>query len=330
MHTFDFDKMCKESRRALSAATCSPRKAVIIHSGVTVGVSLLLMLLSYWLDVSIAQTGGLGGIGTRTVLETVKSVLQAVNMILMPFWAIGYFRIVLQWSRWENGEYGTLLSGFRYFGVVLRLQIFQLVIFLGLAILGSYAGSAIFMLTPGARTIMELTQQMTQSGVTDPYAIMESEAYMAAMQPMIPYMVVAAVVVVAPFAYRLRFAQFALMDNPKQGALRALIKSWRMTRKRCVALLKLDLQFWWYHLAVVLITALCYGDMLLPLVGIELGIGADVAMFAFYIAALVCEFGLHVWKRNEVFTVYALAYGQLMQPQPEKPQIQPKRVPWTY
>lgn len=331
MNCFDFSKMRADGRRALAAATAyPPRRAVMLHSGVTIGVSLLLFAMGYLLDMGIEQTGGLSGIGTRTVLETVKSVLQTANMLLLPFWSIGYYRMSLQWSRWEQADVRTLFSGFRCFGPVLRLYILQSLLYAVLGIAAGYAGGAVFMLTPGAESLFALTQELVNSGVTDANAIMESEAYMEAVMPMIPYMVVAAAVVILPAAYRLRFAQFALMDNPRMGALRAMIKSWRMTRKRCLPLLKLDLRFWWYHLAMVLITVLCYGDALLPMVGIDLGISAEVAMLGFYIAALLCEFGLHVWRRNEVFTVYALAYDQLGQPQTEVPAPKPERVPWTY
>lgn len=330
MATFDFARMQVEGRIALDNASYPPRKLIMVHSGVTIGVSLVLSVLSYLLDMGIAQTGGLGGIGTRTVLETVQSLLMTANMFLLPFWAIGYIGAVLHWTRRETADLGTLLSGFRCLRWVLRLLFIQGLVYVFLGIVGGYAGAAVFLLTPGAQPLYALTQEMVDAGITDPYAIMENEAYVSASMAMAPYMLAGAAVLIAPVAYRLRFAEFALMDDPQQGALWAILCSWRMTRKNCLSLLKLDLRLWWYHLAVLLIAVLGYGDLLLGMAGIELGIGEDAAMFAFYVAGLLCEFGLYVWKKNEVFAVYALAYDQLAAPREEPPKPQPKNVPWSY
>lgn len=329
MASFDFTRMRVRGRVALDQASYPPRKLIMIHSGVTIGIGLLLSVLSYLLDMGIAQTGGLGGIGTRTILETAQSLLETASMILLPFWSIGYIRTVLHWTRREDADLTTLLSGFRCLGPVMRLLFVQGIVYVFLGIVGAYAGAAVFLMTPSAQPMYTLMQELTEAGITDPYAMMENEAYVSASMDMAPYMMVAAAIIIAPVAYRLRFAQFALMDVPRQGALRAMVQSWRLTRKNCLSLLKLDLHFWWFYLAQVLILGLNYGDMLLGMAGIELGISADASMFAFYIAALLCEFALYVWKKNEVFAVYALAYDQLNTPQEEATKPQPKNVPWS-
>lgn len=311
MVSFDYGRLRAEGRAALDAAAYSPRKMIMIHSGVNVGLGLLLLAMSYLLDMGVAQTGGLSGVGTRTILETVRSLLESANMIFLPFWTFGYLRVVLNWMRREEAVPVTLLSGFRCMGAVLRLMILQGVLYAVLGLIGGYAGVIVFMLTPGARPLYALIQQMVQAGVTDTSVIMETSVYQAASEAMVPYMLVCGMLLLLPLAYRLRFAKFAVMDMPRIGALRAMVGSWRLTRRNCVSLLKLDLRFWWYHLAGLLIMVLGYGDMLLPLVGIDLNLGADAVMFIFYIAALVCEFGLYVWKKNEVQIVYAMAYQQL-------------------
>lgn len=330
MTSFDVTRMRVQGRVALDNASYPTRKLIMIHSGVTIGVGLLLSVLSYLLDMGIAQTGGLGGIGIRTVLETAQSLLQTANVLLLPFWSIGYIRTMLQWTRREEADLTTLLFGFRCLGPVLRLMILQGAIYVFLGMMGAYAGAAFFLTTPSAQPIYVLMQELAESGVTDPYALMENEAYVSASMAMAPYMAAVAALIIIPVAYRLRFAQFALIDQPRQGALRAMVQSWHMTRKSCGKLLKLDLHFWWFYLAEGLIMLLGYGDLLLGMLGISLNIDADVAMFAFYVAALLCEFGLYVWKKNEVFAVYALAYDQLNAPQEEPTKPQPRNVPWNY
>lgn len=329
MASFDYTRMRVQGRVALDQASYPPRKLIMIHSGVTIGIGLLLSVLSYLLDMGIAQTGGLGGIGARTILETVKSLLEAGSMILLPFWSIGYIRVILNWTRREDADLNTLFAGFRCLGPVMRLLFVRGILYLFLGIVGAYAGSAVFLLTPGAQPLYALMQELTEAGITDPYELMENEAYVSASMAMAPYMVGAAALIIVPVAYRLRFAEFALMDAPRQGALRSMVQSVRMTRKNCAQLLKLDLHFWWFYLAEGLILALNYGDLLLGMAGVELAISADAMMFAFYIAALLCEFALYVWKKNEVFAVYALAYDQLNVPREAPPKPQPKNVPWS-
>ncbi len=328
MTSFDFKRMQVQGRLALDGASYPARKLMMIHSGVSVALGLLLSVLGYWLDMGIAQTSGLGGIGARTILETAQSLLQGASLFLLPFWSIGYIRVILHWVRREDADVSTLLSGFRCLGPVLRLMTLQGAVYLFLAVVGAYAGASIFFMTPGAQALYTVLAELTEAGITDPAALMENEVYMAASMAMAPYMFAGGALLIAPVAYRLRFAEFALMDQPGRGALLALVTSWRMTRRNCWQLLKLDLHFWWFYLAQVLIAVLDYGDVLLSGVDMELGVSADVAMFAFYIAALVCEFALFVWKKNEVFAVYALAYDQLIAPQEEPPKPQPKRVPW--
>ncbi len=331
MTSFDYGRLRAEGRAALNAAAYSPRKMILIHSGVSIGLGLLLSVISYLLDMGIAQTGGLGGIGTRTVLETIRSLLESTNMVFLPFWTFGYIRVVLNWMRREDAVPATLLSGFRCMGAVLRLMILQGVLFALVGIIGGYAGAGVFMLSPGARPLYQMIQEMIQAGVTDTSAIMETPIYQAASVAMEPYMLVGAVLIILPLAYRLRFAKFALMDEPRIGALRAMLKSWRITRRNCWPLLKLDLRFWWYHLAGLLIMALGYVDVLLPLAGLELDLGGDAAMVIFYIAALLCELILHVWKKNQVQIVYTLAYEQLTMPWAEMPVMQQwGNIPWRY
>ena len=63
MASFDFKRMQVQGRMALDQASYPHRKLIMIHSGVTIGVGLVLSVLSYLLNMGIAQTGGLGGMG---------------------------------------------------------------------------------------------------------------------------------------------------------------------------------------------------------------------------------------------------------------------------
>ena len=144
MASFDFKRMQVQGRMAMDQASYPPKKLIMIHSGVTIGVGLVLSVLSYLLDMGIAQTGGLGGIGARSILETIQTLLETVNMILMPFWSIGYIRVLLHWTRREDADGSTLLHGFRCLRPVMRLLFLQMILYVLLGLMACYAGAAVF------------------------------------------------------------------------------------------------------------------------------------------------------------------------------------------
>lgn len=334
MATFNYKQLRADANAAVAGFGKTAVKLIAVHAGITVGANLILSILSYVLDMGIAQTGGLSDIGTLALLETVQQFLQTVVNIALPFWQMGYVFAALQMARGHSADSVNLLTGFRHIGPVLRTHILRWVIYFALIMLGAQIACYIFMLTPAARNLMavmeEILASMESSETLDYAALLNNEAYMQAMIPAIPYMLIGALLPLIPFLYRMRMMDFVLMEEPRKGAFYAFGKSMRLTRKKCWALFKLDLHFWWYYLLQVLTVALLYGDVLLPMVGVELDMNADLAVFLFYGLALVCEFCLYVWKKNQVTATYALLYDQLCQPEIPVPKPSPTNVPWNY
>ena len=75
---------------ALAQAPRNPKRIILIHTAVSLVIMLLVAVLDYVLSGQIENTGGLSGLGTRSVLTTVQSILQMVQMAVLPFWEIGY------------------------------------------------------------------------------------------------------------------------------------------------------------------------------------------------------------------------------------------------
>lgn len=317
MASFDYSNLRAEARNALDRQADTAKRLVMIHSGVVIGLGLVLSVLSYLLNMGIEETGGLGGISTRAVLETLQTVLSFANLVLIPFWTLGYTYMILSVSQGTPVGTSSLFWGFQHWGVVLRSLLLQGVVYFVLAMVGAQIAGVVFMMSPASRSLLELVEEMMAAGVTDPYAMLDEQTYLALGMQMLPFVLVGMLVLIVPVFYRLRFTDFALARNPEQGAIRAMLTSFRLTRKQSLAIFKLDLRFWWFYLAQLLIAALGYGDQLLPILGVNLGIGADAAMFLFYTAGLVCEFGLYVWLKNQVSGTYALAYDQLSTTEPE-------------
>ena len=61
---------------------------VFVHTAITAGASLLLMLLS-WLSSSINPGGGLSNMDAQNLLSTGQTMLQFAIGILSPIWEAG-------------------------------------------------------------------------------------------------------------------------------------------------------------------------------------------------------------------------------------------------
>ena len=312
---------------ALRAAPNDPKKLILLHSAAALALSLLLTVVDYLLEYAIADTGGLGGLGTRSVLSTLQSCLMLSQLVLLPFWQVGYTYVTLKFARKEEAMPADLCHGFRLFLPVLRLLLLQGMLYLGIGFVASQIGAFLFMLTPWAAPMMEATMDMMYGGgsIEDMNYAMEQMMAAGAVPLTICYCLVFAALSI-PFFYRLRMAQLILLDEPEKGALYAMRSSWRMTKGSASALLKLDLSFWWFYLLELLITAICYADKLLALLGIALPVDATFAFFATFVLYLLAQLALYWWRKNEVDTTYAVFYNALKQP--KEAADTPQNLPW--
>lgn len=302
--------ICAAAQRDLSQ-TPGHRNVALLWAGVAAAAGLLGSLLSFFLDSRIAQTGSLDGIGLRSILSTVQLAVSSFTMIALPFWNIGHTAAALEISRSQQAKTDLLLEGFRRFGPVLRYQLLQVILIFVLAVASINVGNVLFSLTPMALPLtmqmMEIMENMSASPdyVPDP-AVME-----ALLKGTVPLLIGCAVLFLVLYilvAYRLRLVPWLLMDEPRCGALAAVASSVRRMRGCCLSLFLLDLRFWWFYLAEVLIAALCYGDLLLPLLGVSLPFSQDAAYFLFYVAAMVAQVALYGYAKNRLAVTYAEFY----------------------
>lgn len=301
-----------------SSAACSladaqnPKKIIFIHTGIILLVSLLLALINYLLEQQIGNTGGLSGIGARSVLSTVQSVLNLTRTIALPFWQMGYVFYTLKVAQGTDVGTDGLSEGFRRFGPVLRLKLLTAGIFFLVAIASSYISNAIFMLTPWSGPVFEALLPL-MSGAMDESATMGiyDSLPMSSVIPMMVIFFICFIVVFLFVFYRYRLAELWLMDHPGKGAFAALRNSRHMMSGSCIALLKVDLHFWWFFLLDALVTAVSLGDLLLKAAGIPLPFSETAAFYIFPVAALLLQLALYVWKKNDVSVTYAHVYVAL-------------------
>ena len=86
----------QRAHEALESASYDPQKMVLIHTGAASIVTLLTAAVSFLIQDGISGTGGLSGIGLRTMLSTAGSVLQNITNLVLPFWAFGYLIFILK------------------------------------------------------------------------------------------------------------------------------------------------------------------------------------------------------------------------------------------
>lgn len=308
---------------ALIAAPGNPKRLALIYLGGITGLSLLLTLGDYLIGTQVANTGGLANMGLRSILQTVREILPIVQMFLLLCLEYGYVSVVLGFARKQETDLKTLLNGFYRFGPVFRFTLLQTLVYSLIGILAVWVGFQVFLITPFSGPLYELLEPMISGGVVDERAMMAMDPALAAtiVESCIPLFVSVAVlyfVILVPVFYSFRMARFVLMDEPRQGAWASMVDSWNLMKKNRFHLFKLDLSFWWYYLLQMLAMALCYGDLLLPLVGIPLPWSAELSYFLFYAAYLLCQFVLCFFALNKVEVTYALCYETLRQP-PEEP-----------
>ena len=312
---------------ALAQAPRNPKRIILIHTAVSLGIMLLVAVLDYVLSGQIENTGGLSGLGTRSVLTTVQSILQMVQMAVLPFWEIGYLYAAMKMAVKEPAEPGTLLEGFRHFGPIFRVMLLKGLIFLVLGFVCTYVATQIFVMTPLSTPMLEAMAPV----LNDP-TLMESAAGEEALMQvvdqalddaMLPLLIITGILlclVYIPISYRLRLVNYSVLENPREGALVAFRRSFRLMRGNCLEMFLLDLSFWWYYLLQILINLVCYGDLILSLAGVSLPWSGELSFFLFYILALAGQFVLYFLARNKVEVTYVTAYHVLSpyRPQQEK------------
>ena len=308
-------RLKQDTAKALSQAAYDPRRLALLHSGVALGASLILTVVSFVLTRQVDSTGGLAGIGTRTVLQSVQTVLQLVLTMAMPFWEVGFLFCAISMARGRQTAPADFTQGFRRFGPFLRLFLLQLAVYLLIGMLAIQVASMIFMLTPFAERMLQIIETLSQDTAFIQTG-MPSEAPMEEMmQAAVPIYIILGIVflvVAIPVFYRLRLSRYILLEEDQPGALAAMVRSSRYMRGSCVAFLKLDLSFWWYYLLQGLCGVIAYADVLLPALGIGLLFDGDMAFFLFYGVYVAANLALAWRVRSSVETTYAMAYDSLL------------------
>lgn len=293
-------------------ASASQKQIVLIYVALALGLTALVTVLNHVLDLQIENFGGLSNLGKKTMLSSVQSMLPMAQSILTMCLDVGYVAAMLRIARGMYTSPQTLRLGFDRFWVLLRCSIFKGLILTGVAFGSMYTGIMIFMLTPLAEPVVEIvTPLMSQMSLLDSAVMIDDATYAQLVRAMLPCFAFGGVMLLilgGPIFYSFRMVNYVIIDKPAMGALMALRESKKMMRGHRLQLLKLDLTLWPYYLASGAALVVCYGDVILPMLGVELPVSEMVAFFGFYALYMAASFCVHYFLRNRAEVSYALAY----------------------
>lgn len=297
------------------------KKIVLIYAAVTLGLSGLVTLINYLLGLRIDQLSGLSNLGTRNVLSTIQAMTPIALSLVTMCIEVGYLAAMLRIARGQYVSENTLRLGFDRFWVLLRCSLFKGMFYTAALFVSLYFGIMLFMVLPISDPAVEvLTPYLSQVSALSGEVVLDDAAYAQFAQAVWPAYLICGVIFAAaavPMWYSFRMVNYVIIDKPGLGAMAALRESKRMMKGSRISLLKLDVSLWWYYLALLLAQAVCYGDVILPLLGMTLPGNADLWYFVFLVVYLAVLFAVYYFLRSRVEVSYALAYDSI---KPEEPQ----------
>ena len=269
MTFYDIPGIRAQAASQVQEHRASTRKLVLIYCGVLALVSLGGNILTVLLDSGMGSTGGLDGIGMRSVLQSVQRMLYYITAFFGPFWGAGFVYAMLQLVRGRSPRPVDLTEGFRRFGRILMATVYQALVLIGLALL---------LPTVASMTIF--------AAVEDPLVL---TALILGL-----FLGVAVCVL-----YSFRMATYLMMER-KIGGVAALQLSRLMMRGRKRQFLKLDLSYWWYYVLSMLVTVVAYLDVFMQQLEIPLPMGETEMFFVTLVIYLILNTLLSLWKKCEV------------------------------
>ena len=292
--------------------SASQQKIVMIYAALTLGLMLLVTVTNYVLGMQMDNFGGLSNLGKRTMLSSLQSMLPVVQSLVIMCLDLGYLAAMLRIARGMYTSPQTLRLGFDRFWLLLRCGIFKGLIMTGVTFVSMYLGIMIFVLTPFSKAAVEIIAPIiSQVSLLNTEIVIDDVTYGLLMEAMLPAFGICGVLLLilgGPMYYNFRMVNYIIIEKPAIGAMMALQESKKMMKGHRLQLLKLDLSFWWYYLATGVAMVICYGDILLPMLGLELPVPEVVSFFGFYVLYLAVSFGVHFFLRNRVEVCYGLVY----------------------
>lgn len=291
------------------AAGRDPKRVVLVFAGLCGLISGIVTLLSFYLSSQMSKTGGLDALESRSILTTAEAVLPIFQLVVTLCLNYGYLHAMMRISRGLYADHHDLKTGFHLFGPIFRFVLLQTLIYLAIGVL-SYNASTVFMsLSPwGEKLMASITALMDEAAATGSVSRIDPIVYILLIVWLVVFSVISLFV-----SYRLRMTNYILLDNPRSGALYALLSSIRMMRGNSMKLFKLDLSFWWYYVLTFAVTLAGMGDVILMILGIPLPFSPNAVSLLFFGLYLLLQFAVCCFAMNKVELTYIHTYEALQE-----------------
>ena len=298
------------------------KKLLLIYCGVIAVLTLGVPALDLFLSDQIGTTGGLAGMRLRTVLQTIREILNLVNQFFGYFWSAGFVIAMMAMVLGREPQTRDLTGGFRRFFRVLGHIAFEFLFVVILMVAAGNLAAMLFSMSPqGGALVRELTAITSNPNLLTPEGLLNVDLIpMDLLAAIALPMTIITMVIFLPLyiwlSYGFRLSLYLLLDGTAPSAFQARFMSLRLMRGHKWSMLKLDLSFWWYYLLVTVITAVGYLDVILSLAGIPLPMDETVMFFGTIAAYCVLITALSLWKKAQVEASYVLAYEAIAHPEP--------------
>lgn len=278
------------------------REWIWIHSAVAVGASVLVMLLNEVIN-NITPGGGIRNMNLHSLLATIQVVVQLAVSIGLIFWNVGLINGALCFTKNQSVELSSFMEGFRRFGPVLICRLFRTLYLFAGWMLGSFLGAFAVSFLPMPGFVMRDVEAFDLEGfMENPIYDFPTGIWVLFGCYLAVSLIIAALLTI-PKLYSLRLSEYCLFTIPNAG-IRSPSISRMMMRKNRMELFRLDLSFWWYYLADLIITLLPVAGLLITFPGMAI----EVSSVLFSFGALALRIVLYGLAKPKISACYALFY----------------------
>lgn len=319
--------------RLLQKSDGTYQRLVRIHSSITVGVWLLLFILSYLIHF-LAPEGGLSNLGMHSMIFTTQVILFLVGLFLVPFWETGLSCVAIDFIRGKRNISSDLTEGFRCAKPILGSMVFQGIQYFLVYLISSSATGVVLTLLPLSQTFYQDATVLLQN----PDTPLKGRMLIVAVVYSVVF--ISLLLVLASFIFfRYRMARRVILDDESITGIKAAFQSRTLMKGKLKKLLTLDLSFWWFYIPEFLGILLPASVILISGLDVPLSDNVQTILWATAGGSLLLRLTVNYFAKPKVAANYALFYDRLLTqddpivedgPQKAPPKKPPKRVPWQY
>ena len=286
------------------------RKVAMVFVAVLAGISLLQQVLNLLLPLLFPVKEGLAGLGAQSIMQTVTTVIGLVCTVLAVLWQPGIIYSSIRAVRGQSVEKEDLTRGFYRIGPVIRLLLLRVLIMMLVIMACIYAVSFVMALfIPVTESTMEAMLTIMEGGTV---TLSMVQSLLTMLLPTVIVMFIAILVVNVHMNYRFVLADYFIIDDPKRGAMQALVLSNSLTKGEKKELFKLDLSMWRYYALMIICSLVAELPFLLELCGVVLPFSEGLAYLISYVLYGLCTVGAAYLLGAKYYLAYASCYEHFL------------------